>query len=143
MTTDRSLAGRLFWAGHANPGSVWTLIAAFPVLVLGVYRRDRRLLVAVALFAGLNPLVFPPPEDDSAWATRVVRGEQAWLDRGLASSPGDLLVLALGAPVVLFTLRAALRGRPARTALGTVASLCAMGLFFRRMARLYEREAGG
>lgn len=76
MPTDRSLADRLFWAGHATPGSVWPLLAAFPVLVVAVYRRDRRLLAAVALFAGLNPLVSPPLEDDSAWAPRVVRGEQ-------------------------------------------------------------------
>lgn len=51
-------------------------------------------------------------------------------------------MLALGAPVVLFTLRAALRQRFARTALGTVASLCAMELFLRWTVRLYERAVG-
>jgi hypothetical protein len=139
MTDDRRLVDRLFWARHANPGSVWTLIATFPVLVAGLYRRDRRLLAATLLFVAVNPLVFPPPADDRAWATRVVHGERVWLERGLGSSPADVAVLALGAPVVLYTLRAALAGRPLRTALGTLLSLGAMLLFFERMARLYER----
>ena len=133
---------RYFWARHANPGSVWTLIAAYPVLVLALYRRSRPLLGATLLFVLLNPLLFPPPDDDGAWATRVVRGERAWLDRGLRSSPVDLLFVTLAAPLDLLTLRAAVDRRPVRTAAGTAVGLALMLLFFGRMARQHERRAG-
>lgn len=140
MTEDTTLVERYFWSRHANPGSVWTLILTYPALVAGVYRRDRRLLAGVVAFAAVNPLLFPPPEDDEAWATRVVLGERVWLDRGLRSSPTDALFVALGAPLNLYTLRAASRRQFVRTALGTVASLAFMLLFFQRMVRLYERS---
>jgi hypothetical protein len=71
-------------------------------------------------------------------AAPVTPGERVWLADGLASSPSDLQFLALGAPVQLFTLRAALRRQPAWTALGTAYSLATMLPFFRRVGRLYE-----
>ncbi|ELZ27150.1 hypothetical protein C474_17419 [Halogeometricum pallidum JCM 14848] len=132
------LAKQFFWTRHANPGSVWTLVGAYPVLVAAVYRRDRRLLAGTLLFVAANPLLFSEPDDDAAWATRVVLGERVWLDRGLLSSPGDALFVALMAPVFLSTLRAAAERRSLRTAVGTAVSLVVMFLFFDRMARLYE-----
>jgi hypothetical protein len=133
------IAGGL-WLRHARPGSVWTLFAAFPVLVFGLYRRDRRLLAGTLLFVLLNPLLFEPASDDGAWATRVVLGERLWLERGLGSSPADLGFTILAAPVVLATLRAAVRRNRLRTAAGTAASMALMLLFFRRMERLYGRQ---
>jgi hypothetical protein len=47
--------------------------------------------------------------------------------------------VALCAPVILSTLRAAVDRRPLRASVGTLASMGLMLLFFRRMARLYER----
>ncbi|WP_232702820.1 DUF6653 family protein [Halobacterium wangiae] len=135
-----SFADRYFWRGHANPGSVWTFVAAYPVFVLAVYRRDLRLLGAVLAFVAVNPVVFPEPADDSAWATRVVLGERAWLADGLLSSPLDLLLVVAVAPFHLWTLHAAVRRRPVRAAVGTALALPLMGLFFGRMARLYDER---
>lgn len=143
------LAARYFWSGHENPGSVWTLLAAYPTLVVALYRRDRRLLAATLLFVAANPLLFPSPDDDGAWATRVVRGERVWLHRSPWSSPADLLFVAVATPVNLYALRSALRRRRVGTVVGTAASLALSLLFFRRMARLYdaasdvERDAAG
>lgn len=137
----RSPADRLFWSRHANPRSVWSLVLAYPVLVLSIYRRDRPLLAGTLLFAAANPLLFSPPEDDRAWATRVVLGEREWMDEGLWLS-WDLLFVLLAAPVHLFTLGSAVRRRPIRTAVGTVVSLVLMLVFFDRMARRYETSAG-
>ena len=135
-----SFTQRYFWAGHSNPASVWTAIASFPLVVLALYRRDLRLLAVAASLTGITALAFSEPADDSAWATQVVRGEQVWLDRGLASSPLDLLVIVAGAPVILGTFRAALRQRPLQTAIGTVLSILVMFVFFERMHRLYEQS---
>lgn len=131
---------RYFWERHASPRSVWTLVATYPLLVLAVYRRGQRLLVATLLFALVNMFGHDPPADDSAWATRVVLGERVWLDRGLASSPGDLLCVTVTAPVYLFTLRAAVRQQPLKTAVGTSCSLVVMLLFFARLERLYDEH---
>lgn len=138
---DRTLTDRFFWSRHANPRSVWSLVVAYPTLVLAIYRRDRPLLVGTLLFVAANPLLFSPPEDDDAWATRVVLGERVWLEEGVVGSR-DLLFVAFAAPVYLLTLRSAVGRRPVRTAVGTVVSMVLMLLFFDRMARRYEARAG-
>lgn len=113
----------------------------FPVVYLGlllaIYRRDRPLLVGTVLTVGVHPFLFPPPADDDAWETRVVRGERAWLADGLTSSPADLCLLLVGAPVNVFTLRAAVRRQPGRLAVGAALSLLLTFGFFVRMERLY------
>ena len=138
---DGSLVEEFFWKPHASPWSVRAFVAAYPVLVLALYRRDRQLF-AGTLLAGVASLpVVSPPETDEAWATRVVLGERVWLERGLGSSPRDLGLMAIGAVAHLYTVRAALERHPVRTAVGTVASMALMALFFDRMVRLYEEHA--
>lgn len=138
-TREGGRVARVLWSRHANPRSVWSLVVAYPLLVLAIYLRRRSLLVGTLLFVLVNPLLFSPPDDDDAWATRVVLGEQVWLDRGSPASV-DTLFVAVSAPVYLYTLSAAAGRRPAGTALGTVASMVLMFLFFERMTRLYERH---
>jgi hypothetical protein len=137
----RSLTNDLFWEPHASPRSVWPLVAAYPVLILTIYRRSRPLLVAVLVSVVTNLLAVSPPETDDAWATRVVLGERIWLERGLTSSPRDLGLIGVGAAVHLCAVRAAARRQPARTVVGTAASMALMFLFFGRMVRLYEEHA--
>jgi hypothetical protein len=147
MTTDvlhapmievDNFTDRYFWSRHANSGSVWTLFAAFPMLVLGIYRRDQPLLIGTLLFVLVNPLLFSPPTTDTAWATRVVLGEQIWPEQGLRSSPTNLVFITLAAPVYLYNLRAAAKRNSVRTLLSTALSMALMLLFFRQMSRLYE-----
>ena len=134
-----ALSDRLFWEPHSNPGTVWVLPVAYLSLLLALYRRDRSLGAATLLFVAAHPFVFPAPDDDSAWGTRVVRGERRWLADGLRSSPLDALLIAVGAPLNLFTLRAAVRRQPVRLAVGAVLSVVFMFVFFARMARHYDR----
>ncbi|WP_435153545.1 DUF6653 family protein [Haladaptatus sp. DFWS20] len=133
-----SVAELFFWSRHANPWSVWTLVVAYPMLILAIYRRRRLLLVGTLLFVSVNPLLFAPPDDDEAWATRVVLGERVWFERGLLSSPRDSLFVGVTAPIHLFALRAAIKRQPVRTLFGTAVSLVCMFVFFDRMVRLYE-----
>ena len=55
------------WRRHANPWSVWTRYAAFPLLVLAVWSYHAIgwwTLLPVALVIGwliINPRAFPPP----------------------------------------------------------------------------------
>jgi drug/metabolite transporter (DMT)-like permease len=140
--TDRDLVTTAFWEPHASPRSVWPLVAAYPLLLFAIYRRNPRLLGGTLLGVVANLLVVSPPETDEAWATRVVLGERVWLDRGLDSEPGTLGLLAVGGAVHLATMRAALRQDRLATLVGGVVSMLLMGVFFDRMVRLYERHAG-
>ena len=135
---DADFADRFFWQPHASPWSVWLLVLLYPVVVLAVYRRSRWLLAGVCLSVLANLHVVSPPEDDEAWATRVVLGERVWLEQGLCTSPRDLGVLGVGGAVQLFTFRSAVARRPGRTAIGAVASMALMFVFFGRMVRRYE-----
>jgi hypothetical protein len=139
-TADDDLLTTAFWEPHASPRSVWPLIAAYPLLLLAVYRRDPRLLGGTLLGVVANLLLVSPPETDEAWATRVVLGERVWLDRDLRSEPGTLGLLAVGGAVHLATMRAALRQDRLRTLVGGAVSMVLMGVFFDRMVRLYEQE---
>ena len=140
MIERNSFTDRYFWSGHANPGSVWTLFVAYPTLVLGIYRRDRLLLTGTFLFVAVNPLLFSPPADDEAWTTRVVLGEQVWLEQGLRSSLTNLVFMTLAAPIHLYNLRAAAKRSPVRTVLSTAISMVLILVFFEQMARLYEHR---
>jgi hypothetical protein len=93
----------------------------------------------VLLFVTLNPLLFRPPSDDRAWATRVVLGEQAWLDDGVLPSR-EAAMAAASAPVDLATFGAALRKWRWGTLGGTVLSMTLMLRFFARMVRLYDER---
>jgi hypothetical protein len=66
------------WKRHSNPWSVWTRILSYPLSYLPVWNRSWKQGVAVGAWFAANPVIFPPPEDDSSWATRCVLGEQLW-----------------------------------------------------------------
>lgn len=131
------LVDRIFWSRHSNPWSVWSLVLAYPTLILAIYGRNRPLLVGTLLFVVANPTLFQPPESDDAWATRVVLGEHIWVERSFRPLSVTLFAVA-SAPVYLFTLRSAVQRQPLRTAVGTLISMALMLLFFRRMERLYD-----
>ncbi|MFC7068154.1 DUF6653 family protein [Halobaculum lipolyticum] len=130
--------GELLWRRHENPVSVWWFVLLYPVFVLAIYRRSLSLGGVVVCSLAANALAVPPPNTDDAWATRVVRGERAWLDRGVFTAPVDLACVAVGGVVNLWTLRAAVNRRPVATVVGSVASLALMFLFFDRMAAHYD-----
>ncbi|MFZ5736703.1 MAG: DUF6653 family protein [Pseudomonadota bacterium] len=73
------------WKRHANPWSVWTRYAAFPVLVLAVWSRDwigwwSLLPVGLTIaWLAYNPRAFPPPASTDSWASKAVLGERIWV----------------------------------------------------------------
>lgn len=93
MSTALGLLARLHrldeagWARHANPLSGWTRAVTLPALTLVLWNRDALgvwtwpLVAALVLWTLVNPRLFPPPRDASAWMTRAVFGERIWLDR--------------------------------------------------------------
>ncbi|WP_411968499.1 DUF6653 family protein [Haloferax sp. YSSS75] len=141
--TVGDVVDEVFWAPHANPRSVWGFIATYPIFIAAVYRRSVPLLAVTLLSIGANLVGVSPPETDEAWGTRVVLGEQVWLERGVLSETGTFGLTALGGLVNLYTLRAAVNQDFGRTVAGTIASVVFMFVFFDRMVTLYDREGSG
>ncbi|WP_255196071.1 DUF6653 family protein [Halorarius litoreus] len=110
------------WDRHANPWSGWTRVAVTPVIVYALYQRNWRLLVAAVVWTVVNPVAFPPPNDDSAWMTRGVRAEEAWLAAGngtVGTSWPNVLNL-LNAPATAYLGWATIRRRPVHAIVATV-----------------------
>lgn len=81
------------WKRHANPWSVWTRYAAFPVLVAAIWSRvwlGWGALVPVAIVVAWliwNPRAFAPPASTRNWASKAVLGERVWVELKASEVP--------------------------------------------------------
>lgn len=88
------------WVRHANPWSVWTRIAMFPLWFLALWSWvwiGWWAVVPAGLLAAwtwLNPRVFRPYTDDRPWSTRGVLGERIFVNRKTVPIPREHLVAA-------------------------------------------------
>jgi len=140
---DRSLLPASVWERHKNPKSGWSRVAVWPLLLYAAYHRDGRLLVLALAWTVVNPVVFPPPESDEAWMTRVVVAERWWTERR------DAGLFDLTYPNVLnvgnglastYALWAAARQHPRRTAVAGAAAMSLKLWFVGALVRRYERR---
>jgi hypothetical protein len=137
----RSRLEQRFWDRHANPKSGWSRVLLGPLIVLAVYRRDRRLLLAVALATILNPVLFPPVDSDpDDWMTRAVRAEQWWLQQGHGTFGTDWpnVLNTVNVPTFVYALVAAYARQPRRATLGLVASMALKFGWIELIARRYD-----
>lgn len=131
---------RAVFARHSNPWSAWSRWASTPLLLVPVWRRSRRDAVLVGAWMALNPVVFPPPVDDSAWATRAVLGEEQWL----AGRPVDLALAVDAAALVsgACAIVAAGRRRAGPALVATAVEMALLMAYWELMARRYHRGRG-
>lgn len=130
-----------FWLRHANPKSGWSRTVTLPVLLYAVYHRNWRLLAAVVAFAILNPLLFPPPESDDAWMTRVVLAERWWtteMRRGVFDVSYPNVLNVVNVPTSAYALLAAYRRQPVRAILAGGASMALKFWFVGALVRRYD-----
>jgi len=135
---DASAFDRYFWARHANPKSGWSRVASMPLLMACIYRRNWHGLALTLAFVLLNPVLFSPPEDDSAWMSKVVYGERLWTqeEHGRLGYP-EILNVCNGL-ASLYAIYAALKHRPTETALATALSMALKFWFVAEMVHRYE-----
>ncbi|WP_254274006.1 DUF6653 family protein [Haloarcula marina] len=140
LPDDASALDRFFWARHANPKSGWSRVASLPLLMTCLYYRNWRGVAVTLAFVLLNPFLFSPPEDDSAWMTKVVYGERLWTQQD-HDRFGYPAVLNYGnGAAAAYAVYAALRRRPAEMALATALSMALKLWFVAEMVHLYEAE---
>ena len=146
MEPTRSGLMETFWRRHSNPKSGWSRTLVSPAILFGVYHRDWQFLTGIVLFAILNPLLFPPPENDDAWMTRVVLGERWWtgeMRRGLLDVSYPNVLNVLNIPVSAYALVAAYRRQPYRTVLAGVVSMALKFWFVGALVHRYDARGTG
>ena len=138
ISDDASRLDRYFWARHANPKSGWSRVVSMPLLLGCIYRRNWRGLALTLLFVVCNPVLFSPPEDDSAWMTKVVYGERLWTQQAHSHFGYPAILNVFNGLAALYALYAAVKQRPAETALATALSMALKCWFVAEMVHLYE-----
>jgi hypothetical protein len=83
----------------------------------------------------------PPPRDDSAYATRVVLGEERWLEERPAS--GALAIDCLTTAALLIAIDNARRHRPWQMTIATIATMSGLQWYWREMVRFYDTRGAG
>lgn len=137
------------WERHANPWSVWTRFAAFPLLMLALWSAHWIGWLALApiglmlIFLWLNPRVFPPPASTRSWASRAVLGERVYLLRHLHPIPVEhsnaAALLGIFASLGGLLMAAGLiAGEPVSFIVGGVAVVVFKLWFVDRMVWLYD-----
>jgi hypothetical protein len=126
------------FARHSNPWSAWTRWASAPLVLVPVWTRRWTHAGAVAIWLAVNPVVFPKPADERAWATRAMLGEEQWiLDR-----PKDaaLVVNAAASVAGVAAVVAARRRRLTPAAVSTAVQMALLLVYWELMARYVDRR---
>lgn len=129
---------RKIFARHSNPWSAWTRLLSAPLVFVPVWNRSWRQGALLAAWLVANPVIFPEPRDDKAWATRAMLGEEMWIaerpvDRGMALNVAATL-LGLGG------VWGALRRRPMPTVVCAVGQVAMLLAYWREMVLYYGRR---
>ena len=78
---------------HSNPWSAWTRLLSVPLVFVPIWTRSWREGAIVVVWLIVNPIMFREPNNDKAWATRAMLGEEMWiaerpLERAMALGVG-------------------------------------------------------
>jgi hypothetical protein len=125
---------------HSNPWSAWTRLLSVPLVFVPIWKRSWRAGAIVGVWLIVNPIMFREPNNDRAWATRAMLGEQMWITK----RPLDLaMVLSVGAAAFnLGGLWGAYKRRLLPTAVCTVGQMALLLAYWREMAIYYEGHRG-
>ena len=126
------------WERHSNPWSVWTRVLSYPLVYLPVWNRSWLQAVSVGAWLFVNPRLFPPPEEDSSWATRSVLGEQLWTRQPRADLPMAQTILS--ALLFVLALHSAYSHRLRRLVFFGSLALALKLWFLERMVGYYEEH---
>jgi hypothetical protein len=132
-----------FWRRHSNPKSGWSRTVLLPALLFAAYHRKWRLAGAALLFGLLNPVLFPPPDDDDAWMTRAVLAERWWTrdaSEGVFDRSYPNALNIVNVPVTAYAFVAAYRRRPARAGVAGAVAMALKFWYVGALVRRYDAE---
>lgn len=140
MSSPLKRVSRKMFEHHSNPWSAWTRLLSTPLVLVPFWTRNWRHASLVGAWLLLNPVVFSEPEDDSAWATQAMLGEEMWI----AEHPLDraMAVNAAASACGIGGVVGALKRRPLPAAVCAVFEVALLLLYWRLMVEHYEEHRG-
>lgn len=128
---------RWMFARHSNPWSAWTRWASTPLVLVPVWTRRPRDAVLVAAWLAVNPVAFPEPANDRAWATRAILGEELWS----TERPKDTAAILTGLTslAAVGAIAASARRRPVPAVVACAAQMALTLVYWELMARYWDR----
>lgn len=140
MPSHEDAYARMF-RRHAHPVSAWSRLLSAPLLLVPLWTRRWWLYLPIGAWFALNPVITPPAEDTSSFATRAILGEESWT-RDPTSEPAVLALSGLASASLAAAMAAAYR----RSRAGAVtASVVFVGLTlweWKLWADRFTRETG-
>lgn len=129
---------RAVFARHCHPYSAWTRWASAPLIVVAAWTRRRRHAAWLAIWFAVNPFVFGAPDQQRAWSTRAMLGEELWI----TERPRDaaMVVSGLTCASALVAVLAARRHCLLPAAIATVLQMALTLVYWQQMVRYLERK---
>ncbi|MHA6799762.1 DUF6653 family protein [Bounagaea algeriensis] len=129
---------RAVFARHANPCSAWTRWASAPLVLVPVWTRSWRHAAVVAAWFAINPVLFAKPQDERAWSTRAMLGEEMWV----LARPKDagMVVNVVAATACALAMVSARRRRLKPAVVLTAAQMTLILVYWELMARYFDEH---
>jgi hypothetical protein len=91
----------------------------------------------VAAWLAVNPVVFPKPANDRAWATRAILGEELWTSRRMDTAKGITVATSLSAAVAIVS---SVRRRLTPAVAACAVQMALTLVYWEMMARYWVRH---
>lgn len=117
MASNDGLYARMF-RRHAHPFSAWSRLLSAPLLLVPLWTRRWWLYVPIGAWFVVNPVITPPAQDMTSFATQAILGEESWT-RDPTSEPTVLALSGLASASLVGAMVAAHRRRPIGAIAGT------------------------
>ena len=79
MSSRLKYLSRKVFERHSNPWSAWNRLLSAPLVFVPFWTRNWKHAAIIGTWMLANPVAFPKPKDDRAWATRAMLGEEMWV----------------------------------------------------------------
>jgi hypothetical protein len=138
MRPDVTRIRRWVFSRHAHPVSAWSRWTSTPLILVPIWTRRWSTFAPIGAWMITNPIVTPPPADDSAWATRAVLGEELWL----TDHPNDRLtaINAVNSAALIATILMARKHNKPLTIMGTAISMALTLVSWNLYADYYDQH---
>jgi len=137
VASDDGFYARMFQR-HAHPLSAWSRLLSAPLLLVPLWTRRWWLYLPIGAWFAVNPVMTPPAEDMSSFATQAMLGEKSWT-RDPMSEPKLLVLSGLASASLAGTMVAAYRRSTTGAVVGTAffmtLTLCEWKLWADRFRR--------
>jgi hypothetical protein len=126
---------------HAHPFSAWSRLLSTPLLLVPLWTRRWWLYVPIGAWFAINPVMTPPADDMSSFATQAMLGEESW-SRDPTSEPAVLALTGLAGASLVAALVAAYQHRKTGAGAGTAVFMTLTLWEWKLWADRFSSEAG-